>query len=188
MLGQTGKHGAHWRLPAPDAPPASSPRTGGRLTGAGFTLIELALVVVVIAVLAAMVLPRFQDLKSEARAATVTTGAKSVLTAASLVHMRVIASGTPIDSTIRQLDIGGGEMVDVRFGYPACTTNGIPKASGTDSGRNGYVWYLGTDANMCSLYPDAGKDSSGHTIYLNNCGVMYVNSSGNTWSPITTGC
>jgi hypothetical protein len=133
-------------------------------------------------------LPRFLDLKREARAAIVTTGAKSVLAAASLVHMRVIASGMPIDSTIRQVDIGSGEMVDVRNGYPACTANGIPKASGTDSGRNGYVWYLGTDANMCSLDADAGKDSAGHTIYLTNCGVMYVNSSGSIWSPNTTGC
>lgn len=76
-------------------------------------------------------------------------------------------------------------MIDVRYGYPACTADGIVKASGT---TKGYVWYVGTNSASCTLYPDAGKNGSGNPIYMANCGVVYVNTQGTTWNPTTTGC
>jgi MSHA pilin protein MshA len=152
---------------------------------AGFTLIEIAATIVVLGILAAVAIPRFVNMSREARIAAVVMGAKTVASAASTVNLKVRVAGIPVDGTLRQVDVGGGDMIDVRYGYPACTLNGIAKAAGTNKG---YVWYMGTDSGSCTLYPNAGKNSAGNPIYLNNCGAVYVNAQGTTWNPTTSGC
>lgn len=154
-------------------------------TVTGFTLIEIVLSIVVLGILAAVAIPRFVNMSREARIAAVVMGAKTAASAASAVNLKVRVAGIPVDGTLRQVDVGGGDLIDVRYGYPACTLNGIAKAAGTNKG---YVWYMGTDSGSCTLYPNAGKNSSGNPIYLNNCGAVYVNAQGTTWSPSTSGC
>ena len=150
----------------------------------GFTLIELVVVIVVLGILSAVALPRFTDLSREARASQILAGAGAIRAAAALVNTKVIVSGMPIDGTLRQVDIGGGNLIDVQNGYPACTLNGIVKAAGTSSD---YIWYLG-GSGLCSLYPNRGNDAGGHIIYMNTCGVVYQNSTGTTWDAVTSGC
>lgn len=151
----------------------------------GFTLIELVVAIAVLGIVAALVIPRLINLSREARIAAVVYAARTLASTAAAVHHKAALAGIPADATVRQVDIGGGEMIDVRYGYPACTADGIVKASGT---TKGYVWYIGTDSASCTLYPDAGKNGSGNPIYMANCGVVYVNTQGTTWNPTTTGC
>lgn len=146
------------------------------------------MVIVILGVLAAVALPKFVDLKKDAQAATIVAGKGSIVSAAAMVHAKVRTTGTPIDTTVRQLDIGGGDLIDVKNGYPACTPNGIAKASGTGPNSASYIWYMGGGGDLCTLYPNLGKDGAGNTIYSNNCAVVYDSSNGGTWTPVTSGC
>ena len=156
-------------------------------TASGFTLIEMIVVILILGVLAAVALPKFVNLKSEARAATIVSATGSIRSAVALVHGKVLTSGTATDATLRQVDIGGGSMIEVKYGYPACTADGIAKASGTGPNSANYVWNMG-GSDLCTLYPNLGKDSAGNTIYSNECAVVYDSSAGITWTPVTSGC
>ena len=54
----------------------------------GFTLIELLIVVIILGILAAIVIPRFSDMSSEAREAAVRTDLKMVRTAIDMYRMQ----------------------------------------------------------------------------------------------------
>ena len=154
-----------------------------KLQSQGFTLIELILVIVIMGVLAAVGLPKFVNLSHDARTAAILSATGAIKTAVVLVNSKVQTSGAAISNSITQLDVGGGALIDVQNGHPACTANGIAKAAGTDSR---FVWYFGS--SLCTLYPNMGTDGSGNTIYSGNCAVVYDPVAGGTWTPVTSGC
>lgn len=60
---------------------------------AGFTLIELVIVIVILGILAAAALPRFSDLSTDARVSAVNGLAGSLRSAASIAHATQLAKG-----------------------------------------------------------------------------------------------
>lgn len=94
-------------------------------TQSGFTLVELITVIVVLGILAAAVLPRFINIRSEAIIASMQRLDAAIETATTLTYAKAVASG--LDQQPSASITLDGESVDLIYGFPAGTANGIAK-------------------------------------------------------------
>jgi MSHA pilin protein MshA len=88
----------------------------------GFTLIELVTVIVVLAILAAFAIPRFINLTTEARAASLKALAGSGRAAVALAHSAAVAKGKPNLNGPVTMD---GVAVTLIHGFPEVSPQGI---------------------------------------------------------------
>lgn len=91
---------------------------------AGFTLIEIIAVIVIIGILSAVALPKFVNLGGEARVAKMQGAVGAVNSAAVLIHSKWLAQGSPATGTVA---FEGGSLSavpadgDIVNGYPSAT-------------------------------------------------------------------
>lgn len=90
---------------------------------AGFTLIELIMVIVVLGILVVVAIPKYADLKREAIISTMHGINGALETAATIVHAKAVIAGVH-DQASATLVIDG-TSVDLVYGYPAGTATGI---------------------------------------------------------------
>ena len=107
--------------------PAVKPAATEPVMQAGFTLIELIVVIVILGVLAAFALPRFVKLQSDARASVAEQLYGSIQSADSLVYRKALVTGVAGAPTA-SVPIGQGITVDTIYGYPDASSNGIGQA------------------------------------------------------------
>ncbi len=94
-----------------------------RRNNGGFTLIELIVVIVILGILAVTAAPKFIDLQSDAREATLNGMKAAINSAVSLTYGKSLVTGQDKNAsgTVRI----NGENVDVCYGYPCAAATKI---------------------------------------------------------------
>ena len=151
-----------------------------RRNNGGFTLIELIVVIVILGILAVTAAPKFVDLQSDARLATLNGMKAAINSAVSLTYGKSLVKGVEKDPSGKKVSING-EEVEVCYGYPCAEAAKIQKvldigefskcgASSTPAGD----WCYGeqTDIKKINIYIANGYSTS------SKCYVTYEQPTG----------
>lgn len=126
---------------------------------AGFTLIEIIAVIVILGILSAVALPKFVNLGGEARVAKMQGAAGAVNSAAVLIHSKWLAQGSPTTAGVT-IDFEGGSLdaaADIVNGYPAADR--IAEVAGL----NATDYSTSATGAVMTATPDAGHAACAFT-------------------------
>lgn len=132
----------------------------------GFTLIELVMVIVLVGVLAAFALPKFADLSTDARLASLESLEGAIRSATGVVHsIALLEDKTDCfeDPTV-ELD---GVVVTLRCGYPCPHPSGIATAVATEGN---FVWVGGNCGGLLGAVEAQVSDAPDPA----NCKIRYT--------------
>ena len=161
---------------------------------AGFTLIELIIVIVILGILAVTAAPKFMNMQGDARKSVLNGMSASIKTAANLVYSKAIIAG--VEKQARQvLAIQGvtGDSTDIAFGYPTATDAGIlevldAKISATGANAE---WGRGVNGSDYIMWP-TGVATTAATAITAACYIQYTPATSATVPPVytveATGC
>jgi MSHA pilin protein MshA len=143
---------------------------------AGFTLIELVIVIIILGILAVTAAPKFLNLQGDARESTLKGMKAAMESASSLVYSKAVIQGTEGANT-GTTKINASTSVTTVYGYPQATSTELEKV--VELSSNDWEWGSVTSGAI-PLYP-AGVSASFPT-----CFVQYAQPSASGARPTIT--
>lgn len=162
---------------------------------AGFTLIELIIVIVILGILAVTAAPKFMNMQGDARKSVLNGMSASIKTAANLVYSKAIIAGVekqagPVDLAIQGVT---GNSTAIAFGYPTAADTGILEvldAKTSATGANA-EWGRGVLNGNYIMWP-TGVATIAATAIAAACYIQYTPATSATVPPVykvvATGC
>ncbi|NMM28413.1 MAG: prepilin-type N-terminal cleavage/methylation domain-containing protein [Glaciimonas sp.] len=134
-----------------------------RRVQSGFTLMELVVVITILSILAAIALPKFAALQTEARIAKMNSTLGSIKIAAVLAHSVQLTQQLTLDTDITM----EGSVIAMTNGYPTTALASIGTAAGLANGTVAIAGFVpvATSATVFTVTPD---------VMHANCAVTYT--------------
>lgn len=149
----------------------------------GFTLIELVVVIVILGILAIIALPRFADMSTDARVASLESLEGAMRSAASMVHTKARIENKT-DCATDPTVLMEGKTITLRCGYPCPHPNGIANAVAAEGGFTWVGGNCGGQLGAIEVRVSGAPDPV-------NCKIRYTSARQNRqpgYSMVITGC
>ena len=136
---------------------------------AGFTLIELVIVIIMLGILAVTAAPKFLNLQDDAKKAAADGVKGAVASSAQLVYSRAVLDGNEKDTTgTKTVTLADNTTVTIKYGYPTATSAGIGKAATIDplwvGSVSGSTYVYQTSGSTCTVvYTEANASGAAST-------------------------
>lgn len=133
---------------------------------AGFTLIELVIVIIILGILAVTAAPKFLNLQDDAKKAAADGVKAAVASSAQIVYSKAVINGYEKEESGKKVTVADGKTVDLVYGYPAATSTGIGNAADIDttwggvaSGSTSFVYQ--TSGSTCTIVYTQAASAAG---------------------------